>query len=98
MNYRFLTSHSRGDKTVSPREREHSFPSSILQFGAQKAVMRSHHPYQGIFHVPNPTRNGERSCSCTDSDEDIITRRHAHSPPTNLCQSQSTASPGRRER
>src|SRR5438128_8171671 len=98
MNYRFLTSHSRGGKTVFPREREHSFPSSILQFGAQKAVVLTDHPYQGIIHVPNAARNGERPRDGTHCSAQTRTRRDAHCPSTNLCQSQSTASPGRRER
>ena len=25
-----------------------------------KAVVLANHPYQGMFHVPNPARNGER--------------------------------------
>ena len=42
-----------------------------------------------MFHVPTSTRNGERPRSCTDSGEDVTTRGHAPSPPTNLCQSAS---------
>src|SRR5258707_606051 len=47
-----------------------------------KVVGLSKHPYEGMCHVPNPPRNGERPRARTDSGPPTVTRRHAHSPPS----------------
>ena len=61
-----------------------------------EAVVRAHHPDEGIIHVPNPARNGKKPHYGANCSAQTLTRRYAYRPPTDLCQAASPASTGGR--